>query len=163
MEGIKYFLFTFLLLSCQPAYKNIEDNTFKNKFVDLLIKFEHLKNTEKARFKLDTLTDFKWEKMYIFGGSEDKEGMNKRLGFKWEYSFDWDILQEGDFMFVFVRDNQVVSTSYFMRDGLPCNNFSISNGDNFSTPQTSLFYIQKEFYKDDKLNWEFRITNASVK
>jgi hypothetical protein len=138
----------FLLLGCKPNYQEIEDINFKKEIYYLLDRSDFLKKNEYTIFRMDTLTDFKWDKMYVFSNiSEDT--MNKELGFDWDYSMDMGMLQERDKMIVFVKNNKVVSTSYFNDDnddgGLREWDFTLGNKRPFSTSNDSIFYIDKDY------------------
>ena len=104
---------------------------------------------ERTFFKMDTLTDFKWDKMYIFAGNITSEDMNKRLGFIWEYSNNMGFLHEGNQMIVFVKNNKVVSSSYFLEGDKNYIDFEIGGMENYTPVENSIFSIDKNIYHDE--------------
>ncbi|MDI9866853.1 hypothetical protein QM480_21120 [Flectobacillus sp. DC10W] len=96
---------------------------------------------------MDTLTDFKWEKMYTFSNIS-RHKMNESLGFEWEYSLDMGMFQEYDIMVIFVKGKEVVSTSYFNdddREGFIKKKFTMSHKLPFCLKSEAIFKIEKEY------------------
>ncbi len=140
-------IFIFLICGCSKSYEEIEDVRFKNRIYQLISQADFLKKNEYTIFKMDTLTDFKWDKMYTFSNIS-RHKMNELLGFEWEYSLDMGMFQEYDIMVIFVKGKEVVSTSYFNdddRDGFLKKKFTMGNKLPFCLKSEAIFSIEKEY------------------
>jgi hypothetical protein len=142
-------IFLFLLLwGCHKPYDQVEDKIFKDQINKVLIRAKKLKNNEVAFFRMDTLTKFKWDKMYIFAGEITSEKMDERLGFTWNYSSDMGFFNEGDKMIVFVEKKEVVSSVYFIEGDKNYTAFEIGGMGDYTPAENSLFSIDKKTYHD---------------
>ncbi len=147
IQAISYLIFTLLICGCSKSYEEIEDIRFKNQIYQLINQADFLNKNEYTTFKMDTLTDFKWEKMYTFSNI-NKQKMNELLGFEWEYSLDMGIAQEYDIMVVFVNGRKVISSAYFNdddTDGFVKKKFTIGSKYPFCLKSEAIFSVEKDY------------------
>jgi hypothetical protein len=65
---------------------------------------------------ISSLTDFQWDRLYIFAPYSTPEDINKSLGFTWPEAASSDItLHDHINLLVFVRGNEVVEHVEFLR------------------------------------------------
>lgn len=92
IKNIFYILSLFLLFGCQ---ENIQ-----RRIVSYIEK--KCDKTDTCLIKINSITTFKWDKMYIFDESVTLEEVNKVLGFNYEYFVD--IARR----IIFTRGNKVI-------------------------------------------------------
>jgi hypothetical protein len=100
-------------------------------------------------FRMDTVTPFKWEKMYAFVHLDSKEDIDKKLGFKWDINYQQ--IGEKDNLFVFVSKNKVVSyVDFSASNNQKKEEYFGSNLHTFKyfTPETAIFTFYKLHYPD---------------
>ena len=60
-------------------------------------------------FRLADVTDFEWDRFYVFGPYMSNDSVDRRLGFDWGKAENSDYhMTEGGSLLVFVRDGEVV-------------------------------------------------------
>jgi hypothetical protein len=130
-----------------PPYSQVEDVKFKEQLNNLLTKADKLNKDEHLCFRMDTLTRFTWDKMYIFAGGVTSETMNNRLGVQWEYSKRFcEFWPDGNQLIVFVKDKKIVSSVYFIKGDKKYTDFVISSMGNYIPVVNSFFTISKHTY-----------------
>jgi len=70
--------------SCTPTknYQSIEDIEFKNQLGDVVKRASSVLNeSECVVFRMDTLTNFDWDKMYVIGGNFLKNKLRNKSEF----------------------------------------------------------------------------------
>ena len=157
INWIILFCLTLLFLRCKniPPYSTVEDLKFKKSLNQVLVRAEILKENERAEFRMDTLTKFKWDKMYAFVGNMKSEEMERILGFKWDYSNCLELFSENNHVIVFVKDNKVVSSAYYFGGDERYKHFVIGVMNNYTPVNKSNYYLDKQF--DNKGNYYLRV------
>jgi hypothetical protein len=103
-------VFTILISSC--VNKSQEDTVTKKNMLAVFEKCEILKDNEIFCLKINSVTNFKWDKMYAFTNAYGEEDFEEQLGFEWEGAVDSDFDHKNN-MFVFTHNDKVVSFVYF--------------------------------------------------
>lgn len=135
--------------SCTPTknYQSIEDIEFKNQLGDVVKRASSVLNeSECVVFRMDTLTNFDWDKMYVIGGSFFKEQIEKQIGIPWEYEGGLGIFTENDMLLIFVKDKTVVSTVKYLDGDPKYDDFMIGVLGEYTPKSNSNYYIYKEFF-----------------
>lgn len=147
------FLIAVLLLvlaeSCTPVknYESIEDMEFKSQLGDVVKKATSVLNeSECIVFRMDTLTNFDWDKMYVVGGNFFREQIEQQIGIPWEYGGGLGIFTENDMLLVFVKDKTVVSTVRYRHRDSKFDDFMIGTLGKYTPKSNSYYYIYKEFF-----------------
>ncbi len=138
-----------LIESCTPnkKYELVEDIEFKDRLSYVVKRASSvLKESECIVFRMDTLTNFDWDKMYAIGGNFFKEQIEEQIGIPWEYGGGLGIFTEDDMLLVFVKDKTVVSTVKYLREDPQYDNFMIGTLGEYTPKPNSYYYIYKEFF-----------------
>ncbi|WP_244825183.1 hypothetical protein, partial [Dyadobacter pollutisoli] len=149
------FLVMLILGTCSDVrtFESVEDKQFKNALNEVVKKADlKLKKGERAFFRLDTLTKFKWDKMYSIPGNVLKREIEKQIGIPWEFGGGMGFITEGNLLLIFIKDKKVVSTVEFIDGDKRFVPFSIGVlGENMPYSKSS-YFIYKQFYAKDGYN-----------
>ncbi len=91
--------------SCPKLQANLED-----RITSAIADAGDLSETQDGVVRLQSLTTFEWTKFYIFYPYTSVERINSTLGFEWQPSDHWTVLDYWDHsvLLMFVLDEQVV-------------------------------------------------------
>jgi hypothetical protein len=148
-----------MFFSCKNTlpYQEVEDINLKVRIDNVLVKAESLNENECAIVKMDTLTKFNWDKMFIFCGNIESNEIDKSIGFPWEYSDGHELFNEGNIILIFVKKQQVVSSCVYIEGDHQFKSFRISGMAEGVFPANSIFYVDKQF--DTYGNYALRFTH----
>ncbi len=139
-----------LCIGCVTDFDEHENNILEQKIVKV---FEEAKNSKKKEaflFRMDTLTNFHWDKMYAFAHLDSKRDVDQKLGFDWNcYNFPY--LNDKDNLFIFVKDNKVVSYVFFEANNYDKKDLFFMSKlqyEKYFTPQNAVFKINTFYYED---------------
>ena len=128
-------------------YNTIEDNKFKADFGEVMRRASlKLGKSECAVFRMDTLTKFDWDKMYVIGGNVFKEQIGEQIGIPWEYDGGVGIFSEGDILLVFVKNQKIASTVRYIEGDSESKNFMMGTLGEFTPKSNSYYYVYKQFF-----------------
>ncbi len=129
---------SFILIGCsisqQKQQKELENN--------LISAIEKKRGNDKqVIIKLNSLTNFQWDKFYIFLPYSQVEDINKTLGFVWVGASKSTIdVRDGICLLVFVRDNKVVQYLEYPRNH---GDFSEIDKPEGFTPEETVFEVRE--------------------
>jgi hypothetical protein len=96
------------------------------------------RSTKKEVFiEMDKLTDFEWDKLYLFGPYTPSSHIEDTLGFKWRKKE----VPEGVTLLIFTLDSRVVATVEHPRN---FGDFSYLSTDTGFTPSQAKFLVKAE-------------------
>lgn len=129
-------------------FEDNDDKILESSLNMVFNKTKQLNKGDSLVFRMDTVTHFKWDKMYAFNHIDDKKAIEEKLGFDWDTNF-LDI-GEYDNLFVFVKKEEVVSYVFFSATGENHEQRFSINVDRckYYTPQTAVFRILKVWSSD---------------
>jgi len=130
-----------VLISCSnPALQIDQAPTQNNLGQDLVSMIEKKKgNPEKVIVKIRSLTNFQWDKMYVFTPYTPIAEINRTLGFEWEDAASTGIDRRDDInLIVFVNSGKVVTLIAHPRIH---GEFSVGDQKNVFTPESASFEI----------------------
>jgi hypothetical protein len=142
-------LFINIFVRCDLSIFSENDDKILQGKLNKIIENSKKNPSKEFEFRMDTITKFKWEKMYSFVHLDSKEDIDKKLGFKWNINFQQ--IGEKDNLFVFVLRKEVVSYVVFSASNNQKKEEYIgSNIHTFEyfTPQNAIFYFYKLYYPD---------------
>lgn len=130
-----------ILSGCSSLAQPTEQSASpKNLDQDLISMVEKKKGSnEKISFKVRSLTNFEWEKMYVFAPYTPTAEINRALGFNWEDASGTGIDRRDDItLLVFANGGKVVDRVLYPRGR---GDFSAIKKDNGFTPDEANFVV----------------------
>jgi hypothetical protein len=130
-----------VLISCSNPTPQIDQAPTQNNLgQDLVSMIEKKKgNPEKVIVKVRSLTNFQWDKMYVFTPYTPIAEINRTLGFEWEDAASTGIDRRDDInLIVFVNNGKVVTLIAHSRIH---GEFSVGGQKNGFTPESASFEI----------------------
>ena len=95
-------------------------------------------NDDQNKVDINALTDFSWEKAYIFTPYTPKEHMTEKLGFNWKNSIGIDYRDDIN-LIVFVKDKTVVKYIELPRK---YGDFDFEDIENEITPENAIVTLE---------------------
>jgi hypothetical protein len=95
-------------------------------------------NEDQNEIDINALTDFTWEKAYIFTPYTTADYMKERLGFNWKNSVGIDYRDDIN-LIVFVKDKKVVK---YMKLPRKYGDFNFDDIENEITPENSIMTLK---------------------
>lgn len=90
-----------------------------------------------AKISLQDLTDFNWDKVYVYGPYSPTDEINNKH--ETNLNYDYDHVPEGDCLYVFTQNDKLIETSLHKRYRGSCTEI-IDPG--IFTPSTANFVVQ---------------------
>jgi hypothetical protein len=139
---------TMFVCACSntPSYESVEDLQFKKSLGGFMKRVDSkLKEGERVFFRLDTLTKFKWDKMYSIPGNVLKKDIEKRIGVPWDFNGGLGLITDDDLLLIFMKGKRIVSTVKIRADDPTFKQFSMGVVDVFTPVTSPIYFIYKQF------------------
>lgn len=120
MKVIILFLIVILLAGCNNNLA-ISDEFVENRIDSFIM------NEERTVIDINSLTDFSWDKAYIFIPYTSSEEITEKINFKWKYSKSIEYRDDIN-LIVFVKGKNVVSYIELLRKYGDFSSDTIENG-----------------------------------
>ena len=106
-KALVFFSFTLLLISLSAcgSFNQVDEDSLQNQVI-INIQKHH---GEEINFK-EAMSDFNWEKVYIFSPHTSVDSINKQVGFKWLVHKQGIQYRDDINLVVFVKGKKVVES-----------------------------------------------------
>jgi hypothetical protein len=138
---MRIFLYSFLLIQCFFIVSCQNGESIAKKL------YSKCADKQACRLPLKDVTDFKWDKVYIFSERTSLEEIDRTLGFHYKY---WEDTGE---RIIFVSNTEVVYHEDRFPDAETKNGttlYMISNRTYIGQYNTAVFSVEKKEIKEDK-------------
>lgn len=92
-----------------------------------------------TKISFQELTDFKWDKVHIYGPYSPLDDINKKHGSKLKGKYDFNHVPEGDCLYIFMKSDKLMKTSFLKRYQASC--LDIIDPGTYD-PNTAVFFVE---------------------